>query len=129
VEVSGVRNWRFVVRAGPEEMARLYDRADIFLNASLIDNMPLSILEAWAAGLPVVTSDAGGIPFIVRHEQNGLMVHTADEHAIAAAALRLLRDPALATRPADAAREECLQRYTWPAVRGEWERLYTEMAT
>ncbi|MEP7343778.1 MAG: glycosyltransferase family 4 protein [Gemmatimonadaceae bacterium] len=119
-----LRNVEFVGRTPHEQMGGLYDRADIYLNSSNIDNMPLSIIEAFAAGLPVVTTDAGGIPFIVRDCENGLLVPREDHRAMAAAVLRLLREPSLATRLASTGRDECLSKYVWPAVRKEWERVY-----
>ena len=60
------------------EMAGAYDAADVFLNASTVDSMPLSILEAFACGLPVVTTDAGGIPWLVEDEVTGLLVPPDD---------------------------------------------------
>lgn len=124
----GLRNvdWRGRVR--PEEMPALYDAADVYLNAPDIDNMPNSVIEAYAAGLPVATTDAGGIPYIVEHERTGLMVPRNDDQALAAAALRLLEEPGLAARLSAAGRAECLAKYVWPAVRDEWERLYLELA-
>src|SRR5882672_2970402 len=64
----GLRNYEFVGRLAPDRMPSLLDAADVYLNAPNIDNMPGSILEAFASGLPVVTTDAGGIPDIVQHE-------------------------------------------------------------
>jgi glycosyltransferase involved in cell wall biosynthesis len=124
----GLRNveWRGAVPPG--EMARLYDSADVYLNAPNIDNMPNSIIEAYAAGLPIVTTDAGGIPYIVADERTALMVAQDDDKAMAAAALRMVREPELALRLADAGRSECLTKYVWPAVREEWTRLYTGLA-
>ena len=119
-----LRNVEFIGRVAPEQIGSLYDRCDIFLNSSRIDNMPLSILEAYAAGLPVVTSDAGGIPYIVRNGETGLMVPCGDTAAMAAAALRLLREPGLAWRLTSAARAECLNRYVWSAVEEDWIALY-----
>lgn len=116
----------FTGKIPPEQMTAQYDRADVFVNASLIDNMPLSIIEAFAAGLPVVTSDAGGIPYIVEDGRNGLLVPRGDEQALARAVLRLFEEPGLATQLQAAARSDC-RRYTWEAVRGEWLRLYREM--
>jgi glycosyltransferase involved in cell wall biosynthesis len=124
----GLRGVRFVGRVRPEEMPALYDEADVYLNAPDIDNMPNSIIEAYAAGLPVVTTDAGGIPYIVEHERTGLMVARDDHEAMAAAALRILEEPGLGYRLATTARAECLASYVWPAVRGEWERLYLALA-
>jgi glycosyltransferase involved in cell wall biosynthesis len=88
--------------------------------------MPLSILEAFAAGLPVVTSNAGGIPLLVSDRQTGLLVPSQDHQALAEAAMQLLANPDLALGIARRARLEC-NRYSWENVRGEWVRLYTEL--
>ena len=120
----GLRNVTFVGRVPPDEMGALYDAADIFLNGSDIDNMPLSILDAFAAGVPVVTTDAGGIPYMVRDGVNGCLVSRGAYAAMAQSSLRLLHDDGLATRVADTARQECLDRYSWPVVAKQWEELY-----
>jgi glycosyltransferase involved in cell wall biosynthesis len=117
----------FIGRVAPERMPELLDAADIYLNASEIDNMPGSIIEAYAAGLPVVTTDAGGIPYIVTHEETGLLVPCGDAESLAAGALRLLTDEEFAARLIERARRACEQ-YSWPAVRGEWLKLYHELA-
>lgn len=119
---------RFVGRVSPEQMARLYAAADVYLNSPDIDNMPNSVIEAFASGLPVVTTDAGGIPFVVRHEENGLMVPAGDDRALAREALRLVGDPAFARQLALRARQECEQRYMWHAVAAAWEALYATTA-
>ena len=108
-------------------MPRLYDEADIYLNSSEIDNMPLSIIEAFSCGTPVVTTDPGGIPYILENERTGLLVPQRDPEALAAAAMRLLEDPALAGRVIANARAEC-ERYTWEATRDQWVDLYTGLA-
>lgn len=123
-----LRNVEFLGSVPPERMPALYDAADVYLNAPNIDNMPNSVIEAFAAGLPVATSDAGGIPYIVRHDDNGLLSPCDDAEALAANALRLLREPGLAARLSGNARRETLARYVWPAVRREWEALYTRLA-
>jgi glycosyltransferase involved in cell wall biosynthesis len=119
---------RHVDFAGPvpfERMPALYDAADIYLQAPDLDNTPASLLECFASGLPVVTSDAGGIPFLIRHEQEGLLVPRDDHRALATAALRLLDDPDLAWRLASRARRVCEQ-YTCPRVRAGWLALYSD---
>ncbi|MCC6927896.1 MAG: glycosyltransferase family 4 protein [Gemmatimonadaceae bacterium] len=122
----GLRHVTFTGRVAPERMPALYDDADVYFNSPDIDNMPSSVIEAYAAGLPVVTTDAGGIPYIVRHERTGMMVPAGDDVQLAEQALRLLREPALALAIADRARGECLERYVWPAVRDAWVHLYCE---
>jgi L-malate glycosyltransferase len=121
---SGIR---FIGRVAPEEMPMRYDEADIYLNAPSVDNMPGSILEAFAAGLPVVSTRAGGIPYIVDDQRTGLLVDVDDHEAMAAAALRLLGEPELAARLAGDAHDECRTRYHWSAVGQLWLDLYRDV--
>ena len=123
----GLDHVEFFGKVAPKEMPAFYDRADIFLNASDIDNMPVSHLEACACGLPVVTTDAGGIPYILTNERTGLIVARGDFKALAHACLRLLDDGALAARLIRAARAES-ERYAWASVRCHWLKLYHELA-
>jgi glycosyltransferase involved in cell wall biosynthesis len=111
----------------PEGMPGLYDEADIFLNSSDIDNMPVSIIEAFASGLPVVTTDAGGIPFMVADGRTGLITKRGDYEALAACAIRLLEDDELRSMLTRNALEEC-RKYSWAAVRDQWLELYSEVA-
>jgi glycosyltransferase involved in cell wall biosynthesis len=122
-----LRHTQFTGLAAPERMAELYDAAEIFLNGSEIDSMPISILEAFASGLPVVTTDAGGIPWIVADKETGLIVRRGDYQALARAALRLMSDEELAGRLTRNARSEC-GKYSWANVRDEWLKLYGEVA-
>jgi L-malate glycosyltransferase len=123
-EELALRNVRFVGQVQPAEMGALYEASDIYLNSPNIDNMPNSIVEAFAAGLPVVTTRAGGIPYIVTHEKTGLLVDLDDDRGMAAAALRLLRDPQLARAVSIRGRDEVLSRYTWNVVREAWRDVY-----
>jgi glycosyltransferase involved in cell wall biosynthesis len=123
----GLRNVEFTGQVAPERMRGLYDAADIYLNGSTVDNMPLSILEAYAAGLAVVTTDAGGIPYIVRDGETGLLAPAGDHAALAARALALLDDAGLAARVIAGARAE-VGRYSWASVRDEWLKVYRELA-
>ena len=86
--------------------------------------MPTSILEASACGLPIVTTDAGGIPYIVRHGATALLTPCNDDAALAAAALRLLDETGLASSLAAAAHTEILEHYTWPTVKTGWMEVY-----
>lgn len=125
----GLSDVDFRGRLSPEKMIELYDEADIYLNSPNIDNMPTSIIEAFAAGLPVVTTNAGGIPFIVTHEVNGLVVECGDDAAMADASLRLLREQLLGERLASRARDECTSRYVWSAIREAWSQTYMRVLT
>ena len=119
----GLRNIAFVGKVRPEEMNAMYQNADIYLNSPMIDNMPTSIIEAFASGLPVVTSDAGGIPYLVEHERTGLMFSTGDSAGMAQQILRLLETPDLARTIIANAHREC-ERYLWSSVRRQWLAAY-----
>jgi glycosyltransferase involved in cell wall biosynthesis len=119
-----LQNVTFLGQVSPDRMSALYDEADIYLNAPSIDNMPNSVIEAFAAGLPVVTTNAGGIPYIVTHEHTGLLADPNDHAMIATHALGLLDNPAVAHRLTTAARKELLMKYTWPAARKAWREVY-----
>jgi len=120
----GLRNTAFVGAVTPDRMVELYDEADIYLNAPLIDNMPNSVIEAFAAGLPVVSSNAGGIPYIVEDGVNGVLIDGNDPAAMARAAIALLTEPERALRMASAGRHDAETRYVWPVVREEWREVY-----
>jgi len=118
---------RFAGRIDNADIAALYASADVLLNPSRADNMPISILEALASGVPVVSTCAGGIPDMVAHERTALLVPVGDADAMAASALRLLGDPALAQRLREAGIAEAA-RYAWPRVRGQWQAAYWQAA-
>jgi glycosyltransferase involved in cell wall biosynthesis len=123
LNLSGVH---FTGVASREEIGGVYDRADIFINASCLDNMPVSILEAFACGTPVVSTAAESIPYIVEHEHTGLLSPVGDSEALAANVIRLLRDPDLSEHLALQAYDES-QSYHWPAVREQWLAAYRSL--
>jgi glycosyltransferase involved in cell wall biosynthesis len=127
VEELKLSDVNFAGVASRAEIGKYYDQADIFINASWLDNMPVSIIEAFAAGTPVVTTSPESIPYLVEHERTGLLSPVGDEKALATNVLRLLSDPALAARLAQNAYHES-SKYTWEAVRGQWLEVYRGLA-
>ena len=118
--LQGVSFKGIVSRTG---VARCYDEADIFINASQLDNMPVSILEAFASGLPVVSTEPEGMRYVVEHERTGLLSPVGDAEALARNVIRLLRDAELSERLATTARQD-VERCSWPVVRGKWLQVY-----
>ena len=114
--------------ASHQEIAKDYEQADIFINASWLDNMPVSIIEAFASGTPVVTTSPECMPYLVEHERTGLLSRVGDEKALASNVIRLLQDPELAARLAHNAHDEA-RNYTWEAVREQWLNTYSGLAT
>jgi glycosyltransferase involved in cell wall biosynthesis len=123
----GLRHVTFAGRVPPGEMWRYYAEADIYLQTPDLDNMPSSVLEAFASGCPVVSTEAGGVPAILTDGRHGLLVPCGDHTRAATAILRLLEDPALARHLADEAVESC-RRYQWAAVRAQWLALYQDLS-
>jgi L-malate glycosyltransferase len=116
----------FVGAVSRELIGRCYDRSDIFINGSWLDNAPVSILEAFACGNPVVTTAPEGIRYMVEHERTGLLCSPGDWQGLAENAIRLLREPELAAQLARNAYEE-VQRCRWESVRALWLQVYRSM--
>jgi glycosyltransferase involved in cell wall biosynthesis len=119
-------NVHFSGRVERSDIARYYDEADIFLNTSSIDNMPVSIIEAFAAGLPVVTTNAGGIPYLISDRVNGHLLQVNDHKAVAERLIELVDNPDEACRLSRAGREE-VRKYSWDVAGPKWKSLYRSL--
>src|SRR5215213_6047161 len=122
-----LENTEFVGKISNEEMARLYEKADIYMNSSLVDNMPLSFIEAFSAGLPVVSYATGGIPYLVASGETGLLVEPRDFESLAQKAIFLLENQEFTKKIVAKARAEVVK-YSWENVREQWLELYTRLA-
>lgn len=122
-----LRNVRFIGSVSRERTPGVYDEADVYLTNPDIDNMPVSVLECFAAGLPIISTRVGGVPYILDHQRTGLLVDRDDHVAIAQGAFRLLEEPGLAAWLTGNAREEC-RKYAPAAVASAWLALYTSLA-
>ena len=108
-----------------DAMAGLMRRCHLMLNPSRVDNMPNSVLEAMACGIPVVSTNVGGVPYIIDDGQTGLLVPAGDPQAMAAAAIQILTEPEFAeaiVRRAAAA----ISKYGWNQVSGRWREIYRQ---
>jgi glycosyltransferase involved in cell wall biosynthesis len=123
-----LRNVEFTGQKDHEEMGALYGLADILLNSSEVDNQPLSVIEAFASGMPVIATRVGGVPYLVKDRETGLLVERGDHHAMAKAALELLADEELAVRIARNALRESRE-YSWNRVRDGWLEVYGELTS
>ena len=123
VDQLGLQHVTFAGRVTPGEIAGFYAASDIYIQSPNIDNMPTSVLEAFASGLPVVSTEAGGVPAILTHGEHGLLAQLADYETLGHHVLRLLDNPDYArqlARNAYATTHAC----TWPSVREQWVRAY-----
>ncbi|GAA0369573.1 hypothetical protein GCM10009092_37290 [Bowmanella denitrificans] len=122
-ELSIADKVTFVGRLGREQMAELYTDADIMINPSTVDNMPNSILEALASGVLVVSTNVGGIPFMVQDEVDAMLVEKGNDQAMCDAIKHLISNPELATSIAERGLENA-KRYTAQQVLPKLEKLY-----
>lgn len=103
------------------------NQGDVFLNTSDVDNTPTSVLEAMACGLCVVSTNVGGIPYLLEDGEDALLVPPDDAGAMAAAVRRILTEPDLAARLSRNGRAK-VQRMDWSAILPQWEALFASAA-
>ena len=104
------------------EVSGWMSRADIFLNTTKVDNTPITVLEAMASGLCVVSTNVGGIPYLLENEHDALLVSSDDASAMAKAVRRLFTEPELAERLSSNARLKA-EGFDWSVLFPEWEEL------
>jgi glycosyltransferase involved in cell wall biosynthesis len=107
-----------------EDVPEVLHGSDLFVLPSRSEAFPNGVVEGMAAGLPVVASDVGGIPELIEHERNGLLVPVGDDQALAAALLRLIDDPVKAAALAAAARDTIQRGYSFERMVAAFEALY-----
>jgi len=106
------------------DIADILQELDIFVLASTSEGMPLSILEAMAAGKPVVSTQCGGIPEMVEHGGTGWLVPPGDSPALAESLIALLKDPSLGDKAGKMARDKFLKDFTLDEMIKHYEKLY-----
>jgi glycosyltransferase involved in cell wall biosynthesis len=116
---------KFVGLLPKNEVPGILDQANIFLNTTTIDNTPVSVLEAMACGLCVVSTDVGGLPFLLENGRDALLVSSGDSNAMAAAVDRLMKEADLAERLSVSARRHAEQ-FDWSLILPRWEMLFHE---
>jgi glycosyltransferase involved in cell wall biosynthesis len=112
----------------PEEVCLRLAGADVFVLTSQWEGMPGSVLEAMAAGLPVVASKVNGTSEVIQDGVTGFLVPQDDADATAEALIRLARDPELRQRMGAAGRERITQHFSVARMVSEKEELYTRLA-
>lgn len=106
--------------------AKLAD-GDIFLNTTTIDNTPVSVLEALATGMCVISTNVGGVPFLLEPERDALLVPSNDVSAMASAVTRILTERGLAATLSTNARAKA-ESHDWTVVLHQWQTLFRAVA-
>lgn len=103
------------------------EQGDIFLNTTNVDNTPVTVVEAMACGMCVVSTDVGGLPYLVEQGRDGILVPRDDPEAMAAAVRSLVDRPRLAARLSSNALQKARE-FDWEKVLPEWETLLNSVA-
>ncbi len=127
VQQLDIEHVTFAGRVSPDQIADYYADHDIYVQSPNIDNMPTSVLEAYASGLPVVSTDAGGVPAILKHGEHGLLAPLDDHVTLASHILHLLEQPGVARDLAQNAHGMCRE-FSWTNVRQQWLSHYQEVS-
>lgn len=112
-----------------EDMPGVYASLDMVVLPSLIESMPMCLLEAMAAGKPVIATRVGAVPKLIIPEQTGLLVDPADVNGLAATILRLLADPELACRLGENGRSNAAQHFSARAMAESYISVYEQVVT
>ena len=104
-----------VIAGARDDIDDVLGAMDVFVLSSLHEGIPMALLEAMAIGKPVVATAVGGVPEIVTHRENGLLVTPRDDRALAEACLEISGTPALAARLGSAARQRVAEHFSYEA--------------
>lgn len=118
-----IHNVTFVGQVPNTEISRYLDEADIMVSSSRFDNMPVSILEGFRAGLLVISSNVGGVPYMIEDGRNGLLFENNDDRQMAEKMLAAVENPD-ATRRMIANARQSLEDYKWENSREKLLALY-----
>ena len=105
-----------------EEWIALAASHDIFISTTNFDNTPVSVIEAMALGLPVVSTNVGGMPFLIEHTKDGLLSPPREVASFVLAITRVLKEPILAQSLAENARSK-VEHFDWNSVKKKWEEV------
>lgn len=126
-ELGVIGRVEFAGRVSKGEVPERLASADVFLNTTNVDNAPISVIEALACGLCVVSTNVGGVPYLLDDEQDALLVPPGDAPAMAAAITRILREPGLAERLSTAGRTKA-ETMDWSRVLPRWDEVLRRAA-
>jgi glycosyltransferase involved in cell wall biosynthesis len=117
----------FAGKLKPDEVAKLYQSADIMLNPTTVDNMPNSILEAMACNVPIISTNVGGVPYIVEDNKTALFVEVGNSAMMADKIIQLFNDRHKYQSLASNSMKE-VQKYSWTNIKEQWLTLYVSLS-
>jgi len=118
---------RFLGRVPDDTLRLLFSSCDLFVLPSRLEGLGIVILEAMAAGKPVVATNVGGIPELIESGQNGILVETNNERELASAIVKVLSDNSLARTIGENNMKKMRERFSWKVAAQKTERVYNEL--
>lgn len=116
----------FTGRLSKQQWMVLSEKCDLFINTTNFDNMPVSVMEAMALGLPLVSTNVGGVPYLIKHNNTGLLVSPNDEQAMVNSIELLVKDSTFVQRLSKEGRDE-MEQYDWEVVKEKWKKLLNDV--
>ncbi|WP_430466446.1 glycosyltransferase family 4 protein [Winogradskyella ouciana] len=113
---------KFTGKLKKEQWIELSKDYNTFINTTNFDNMPVSVIEAMALGLPVVSTNVGGLPYLIAHKKEGLLVPPNNAYAMSEAVIKLMKDKNLKENIVNNARKK-VEQFNWEAVKPKWKSL------
>lgn len=110
-----------------EDLRLTYSEAKFFVLPSLWEGLPITLLEAWASGLPVIATNVGGIPDVCVHMENSILFKSKDSKALADSMRLLMDDKALSEKLGTQGRMLVKERFTWEKVAEKTLGVYKEI--
>jgi glycosyltransferase involved in cell wall biosynthesis len=121
-QLNVLNNVTFTGVLSKEKWHQISEDYDLFINTTTIDNTPVSIIEAMALGLPIVSTNVGGMPYLIDHNKNGILVDSDNENEMANAIIQLLHNPAKAIEFSQNARNKALS-FDIELIKKEWLKI------
>lgn len=115
-------NVSFTGKLSKQDWIKLSENFDIFINTTHFDNTPVSVIEALALGLPVVSTNVGGIPYMLKNRETAMLVSDSDSKAMANAINELIENPELAQNLSNNGRK-LVEQFDWQIVKKQWKEI------
>ena len=120
------RHITFTGMLPPAEWITLADKCDIFINTTNFDNLPVSVVEAMALGLVVISTNVGGLPFLIDHDQNGLLLPAGDTAAFVNSITGIINDPVHSNQLSTNGRKKA-EEFDWNNIKILWRNLFNSV--
>ena len=110
----------------PNEWRMKSEKYDLFINTTNFDNTPVSVMEAMALGLPVISTNVGGLPYLISNKKDGVLVDEKDENQMVMVICELLKNKINAAEIAKNARNK-VEQFDWFIVKEQWHNIFADV--